>query len=30
MTEADLFAHFQQQLPRVRGEIGGQCGICQV
>jgi hypothetical protein len=27
MTEPDLLAHFEQQLPRVGGEVGGQCGI---
>jgi hypothetical protein len=30
MAETDLLAHLQQQLPRVRGEIRSQCGICQV
>jgi hypothetical protein len=30
LAEADLVAHLQQQFPRVRGEIGGQCGICHV
>ena len=30
ITETDLVAHLQQQLPRVHGEIGGQRGIGQV
>ena len=30
VTEADLVAHFQQQLPRIRGEFGSQCGVGQL